>query len=189
MNLMRQKLGFRSQNIELQNLIDRNVNDDREDFQSAMTLNSSEEFTELLTNLLFLLQSARVDYTNFFRQLPSVLIGNASTLNESFARMKVEWNEWVFKYKHLIEIDRTSVTPHRKIEDVIQQMNRINPKFVLRNHLAQQAINKAKRGDFSEIQKLLEILQHPFDEQPNIEPIYTQTAPDWARNLTVSCSS
>jgi len=45
-------------------------------------------------------------------------------------------------------------------------MNRVNPKFVLRNHLAQTAIEKAQAGDFGEVSRLLTILEHPFDEQP-----------------------
>jgi uncharacterized protein YdiU (UPF0061 family) len=67
-------------------------------------------------------------------------------------------------------------------------MDQVNPKFVLRNHLAQIAIQKAQQKDFSEVQRLLHILQRPFDEQPEYEG-YAALPPDWAAGISVSCSS
>ena len=70
-----------------------------------------------------------------------------------------------------------------------ERMNRVNPKFVLRNHLAQVAIDQAtQHRDFSEIDRLLAILQRPFDEQPEHEA-YAEPPPDWAKSIEVSCSS
>jgi serine/tyrosine/threonine adenylyltransferase len=67
-------------------------------------------------------------------------------------------------------------------------MNKVNPKYILRNYLLQIAIDKAKQDDFSEIEKLKQILRKPFDEQPEYER-YADLPPDWAEDLTVSCSS
>ena len=67
-------------------------------------------------------------------------------------------------------------------------MNRVNPKYVLRNYLAQIAIDKAHNKDFSEVSHLLKLLQHPFDEQPEHEA-YAALPPDWAAGIQVSCSS
>lgn len=67
-------------------------------------------------------------------------------------------------------------------------MDRANPKFILRNHLAQEAIHRAQSGDFGEVQRLLKILQHPFDEQPE-HAAYADFPPDWAQHIEVSCSS
>jgi uncharacterized protein YdiU (UPF0061 family) len=67
-------------------------------------------------------------------------------------------------------------------------MHAVNPKYVLRNYLAQTAIEKAQNKDFSEIAKLLSILEHPFDEQPE-HAKYADLPPDWASELEVSCSS
>lgn len=67
-------------------------------------------------------------------------------------------------------------------------MHQANPKYVLRNYLAQQAIEKAQIKDFSEVQKLLAVLEHPYDEQPENEQ-YAALPPDWASELEVSCSS
>ncbi|MFO1287818.1 MAG: protein adenylyltransferase SelO family protein [Rubrivivax sp.] len=67
-------------------------------------------------------------------------------------------------------------------------MNRVNPKFVLRNHLAETAIRRAREGDYSEVQRLHALLQRPFDEQPGNEAD-AALPPDWATQLEVSCSS
>jgi uncharacterized protein YdiU (UPF0061 family) len=71
-------------------------------------------------------------------------------------------------------------------------MNRLNPKFVLRNHLAQTAIEQAQQGDFSEVQRLLKVLQSPYDEQPELggpTTRYSDFPPEGAQHLEVSCSS
>jgi uncharacterized protein YdiU (UPF0061 family) len=64
----------------------------------------------------------------------------------------------------------------------------VNPKYVLRNYLAQIAIEKAQNKDFSEIATLLSVLEKPFDEQPE-HAKYADLPPDWASELEVSCSS
>ena len=71
------------------------------------------------------------------------------------------------------------------------RMDRVNPKFVLRNHLAETAIRQAQAGDFGEVQRLLKVLSAPFDEQPERPELeaYAAAPPDWAQHLEVSCSS
>ena len=70
-----------------------------------------------------------------------------------------------------------------------QRMAAVNPKFVLRNHLAETAIRQAEAGDFSEVQRLHQVLQRPFDDQPDAPAAYAALPPDWAQHLEVSCSS
>lgn len=68
-------------------------------------------------------------------------------------------------------------------------MNRVNPKYILRNYLAQIAIQKAtEERNYTEIDRLLTLLRRPFDEQPERDP-YTAPPPEWAKEIQVSCSS
>ena len=70
-----------------------------------------------------------------------------------------------------------------------QRMDRVNPKYILRNYLAQIAISKAQQErDFSEIDQLLQLLARPYDEQAGMES-YAAPAPEWASKLEISCSS
>lgn len=71
----------------------------------------------------------------------------------------------------------------------VTKMNAANPKYILRNFLAQRAIEAAEGGDYSKVNMLFEILKRPFDEQPEHEAEYAGPAPDWAREICVSCSS
>jgi uncharacterized protein YdiU (UPF0061 family) len=67
-------------------------------------------------------------------------------------------------------------------------MDGVNPKIVLRNPLAQHAIEQAVAGDFGEVRALHEALRRPYDEQPGAAR-YAALPPDWARGIEVSCSS
>jgi len=67
-------------------------------------------------------------------------------------------------------------------------MNLVNPKFILRNHLADAAIRAAQAGDFSETERLMHVLRRPYDEQAEHEA-YAAFPPEWASSIEVSCSS
>jgi len=67
-------------------------------------------------------------------------------------------------------------------------MDRVNPRYVLRNYLAQQAIDAAERRDYREIEALHRVLSRPYEDQPGCER-YAAEPPDWGRRLQVSCSS
>ncbi|MFP3873493.1 MAG: hypothetical protein ACLFQT_00685 [Thiohalophilus sp.] len=69
-----------------------------------------------------------------------------------------------------------------------EAMRRVNPKYILRNYMAQIAIDRAQQNDFSEVDKLLELLRDPFAEHPHMAH-YTAEPPGWADQIEVSCSS
>ena len=138
----------------------------------------------LIDALLTILQHNRVDFTLFFRRL-SDLHQNDNNLDAALRDLfldRAAFDAWAVKYRARLKQENSDDTLRR------HRMNLVNPKYILRNYLAQAAIEKAQQKDFSEVQKLLNILLHPFDEQPENEH-YAAMPPDWASKLEVSCSS
>jgi uncharacterized protein YdiU (UPF0061 family) len=90
------------------------------------------------------------------------------------------WQAWLGLY-----LERMA---QQDLAQAAVRMLRTNPKFVLRNHLGEQAIGQAKIGDFSGVSTLLELLSSPFDEHPGFES-YAAFPPDWASSISISCSS
>jgi len=141
----------------------------------------------LLDSLLKLMAQDRCDFTITWRRLSS-FDSTPGALNASSRDMFINreaFDAWAATYRQRLQ-DEASVDSVRAVA-----MNRVNPKFILRNHLADTAIQRAKRGDFSEVQKLHELLQRPFDEQADFpdNAAYADFPPDWAQHLEVSCSS
>jgi uncharacterized protein YdiU (UPF0061 family) len=91
-------------------------------------------------------------------------------------------NQWLLRYRARLQIEKRDNLTRQSA------MNQVNPKYILRNHLVQIAIEKAQQKDFSEVNRLLSILENPFDEQPEYNA-YAELPPDWASTLEVSCSS
>ena len=89
---------------------------------------------------------------------------------------------WLEKYQKRLNREKINTTKRKKI------MNQNNPKFILRNYLAQKAIEEAEKGNYVELKKLIEILKKPFDENRDYED-YANEPPEWGRKLEISCSS
>lgn len=143
-----------------------------------------EDFA-LIQPLLEMMQASRVDYTNLFRSLGRFKL--ASGENNSFLRDqfidRVAFDQWADAYRQRLQAEGSDDAARK------EAMDRENPKYILRNYLAQIAISKAEKNrDFSEVDRLLKLLLNPFDEQPGMEE-YAAPAPEWARHLEISCSS
>ena len=132
---------------------------------------------QLAIDFLELLAAQRADYTNAFR----ALAGGEAALAAQFSE-PAALQPWLERYRQRVAAEGGPSTERSAA------MRRVNPKFVLRNYLAQQAIAAAEAGDFAEIARLHEVLRRPFDEQPEREA-YAAAPPDWASGISVSCSS
>jgi uncharacterized protein YdiU (UPF0061 family) len=138
----------------------------------------------LISDLLALMAMNQVDYTIFFRALGGFQSGETET-NDSlrdFFTDRDGFDRWAVRYA-----DRLRGEAGRD-GDRQARMNRVNPKYILRNYLAQTAIERARQKDYSEIDRLRHLLADPFAEQPDMEA-YAAPPPDWGRQILVSCSS
>jgi uncharacterized protein YdiU (UPF0061 family) len=135
---------------------------------------------DLIEDVLKLLAKERVDYTIFWRRLSHSNSGSdAQAVRDLFVDSS-GITAWLLRYSA-----RTSQINRRLAADL---MLKTNPKFVLRNHLGEQAIRVAKLKDFSQVSTLLMLLESPFDEYPDYEE-YAGFPPDWASSIEISCSS
>lgn len=139
---------------------------------------------ELFSDLLEILQTDAVDYTQFFRRLGEFKSG-AAERNDLLQKMFIDpqsFDAWAKKYKIRLAAEQ-SLDAERQA-----RMMNVNPKYILRNHLAQQAIEKAQTGDYAETDTLLKVLQQPFAEQSEIER-FAEPPAEGAKRVEVSCSS
>ena len=143
------------------------------------------------------LQATETDMTIFFRTLSSFkkeqpekgveLIQDAFYTPDTIkGNILNNWKQWFDDYAKRLEDETTSADERQK------QMNKINPKYVLRNYMAQLAIDKADKGDVSLLEELYLMLKEPYLEQPKFEHWFAKR-PEWARHKVgcsmLSCSS
>jgi len=135
---------------------------------------------ELVETVLKLLAAGKVDYTIFWRRLSQVVVsGDFGPVRDMFLDREAA-DAWLAQYQERL--------PAEQRAQAGLSMLRTNPKYVLRNHLGEQAIRQAKLKDFSGVNQLLAILEAPFDEHPGFEA-WADFPPDWASSIEISCSS
>lgn len=143
-----------------------------------------EKDKKLLESVLSLMSDDKVDYTIFFRYLcdfNSRDLTKNSTIRDIFIQ-RDNYDLWATSYQsRLLKEDDSD-------EQRAVKMKLVNPKYILRNYMAEVAIKKAEQKDYSEIELLFDLLQNPFDEQPGNEN-YAGYPPQWAQEISVSCSS
>jgi uncharacterized protein YdiU (UPF0061 family) len=159
------------------------------------------EDATLISDLQRLLQLVETDITIFYRGLADLSTEEEFQTDDQMIRpifeayydedslttnKKAEICHWLRQYQLRIRQDGTTDADRRKA------MNKVNPKYVFRNYLAQLATDKAEQGDNTMVNELLEVFRHPYDEQPDKEH-FAVKRPDWARKRAgcsmLSCSS
>jgi uncharacterized protein YdiU (UPF0061 family) len=148
----------------------------------------------LIRDLHALMHAAEVDMTLWFRALmdfdpdaPTLaLAGHAFYDMAKRDTHTPQFDDWLQRYAARLNDDPLPVADRR------EKMRLANPKYVLRNYLAQQVIDRAEAGDATGIGELLEVMRRPYDEQPGNER-FAEKRPDWARDRAgcsmLSCSS
>ena len=156
----------------------------------------------LVDQLFELLAAVETDMTIFFRRLADVPTPDApdapdetvvAFVHDAFydadavpAEHRARLAAWLRRYVARVREDGTPDDERRLA------MNAVNPKFVLRNYVAQLAIDRAEAGDASLVVELLDVLRKPFDEQPG-HARFAEKRPEWARHKPgcsmLSCSS
>lgn len=150
---------------------------------------------DFIVELEDLMYRSEMDLTLFFRNLSKFDENNPnefwtllqeSGYSENLDRFKEKWTAFFANYAEIL------VSESREKTERAESMNRVNPKYVLRNYMAQLAIESADKGDYSVIEELFKLLLKPYDEQPESEKWFAKR-PDWARTKVgcsmLSCSS
>lgn len=160
-----------------------------------------EEDEEMIDELEKMLQVTETDMTIFFRNLPSITAATEIDAGKDFLNPLMDafykpeelsdevlkfWRDWFTKYVARLGKETSSDDERKKL------MNSVNPKYVLRNYMAQMAIDKADAGDYSLIDELYQMLKQPYAEQAEYQQWFAKR-PEWARHKVgcsmLSCSS
>ena len=162
-----------------------------------------DDDVELTDGLMEALTSAEIDMTLFYRSLVNVplapedgRVGDRALFaavesayynpDELQKHQRDTMTGWLRQYVKRVNHDSLSA------EERAERMRAANPKYVLRNYIAQVAIDNAEQGNFKRVERLLEVMKHPYDEQPGNEDL-AQKRPEWARHRAgcsmLSCSS
>jgi uncharacterized protein YdiU (UPF0061 family) len=166
--------------------------------------NFTDDDIQLVDELHKVLQLTETDMTIFYRLLANVDMSVGATADD---KTLVDTIEFAYYTDPTIESATAMANWLRAYSERLQQdyivysethaqrkarMNQVNPKYILRNYMAQQAIDKATEGDYSEVQHLLQVLRNPYCEQPEYD-YYFAKRPEWARSKAgcsmLSCSS
>jgi len=154
-----------------------------------------EPFEKFIFDLEEVMYKSEMDMTLFYRNLnkfdaqnPTGFVGllEEMSYSENIKSFEKNWTDWLEKYANQI------TTENKDSAERFDAMNKVNPKYVLRNYMAQLAIDDADKGDNALVDELYVLLQNPYDEQPDMEKWFVKR-PDWAKNRVgcsmLSCSS
>ena len=159
---------------------------------AKLGLTTQQDGDDALFRALFeALQEAETDMTIFYRRLASLDL-SAPSLDHFAPAFYAEHSahpklsDWLIRYSQRVQGEGLPAAQRSAA------MCAVNPKYVLRNYLAQEAIDAAESGDTSRITTLLDVMRRPYDEQPEHET-FAARRPEWARHKAgcsmLSCSS
>ena len=138
----------------------------------------------LIDSLLKQMAEENTDHTILFRRLSTFSTAKGADNSQLMSL----FNDLAFRQRWSAAYAQRLCAEHSDDAVRAAAMNRVNPAVVLRNHLAESAIRQAQAGDFEEVQRLLKVLVHPFDERHDTS-VDADFPPDWAHHIEVSCSS
>ena len=131
----------------------------------------------LVDDLLAMMGEQRVEFTSCFRALSSVARGDPNRARALFADPDA-FDGWSARWLDALSRDE------RPLESIATSMDRVNPVYVARNHLVEEALDAATAGDLVPVQKLVDVLARPFDERAGLDR-YAEPAPaDFGRYVT-----
>jgi len=139
-----------------------------------------ESDKELSYQLLRSLERATIDYTLFFRKLSRYDGNKSDILDICVSRDSME--KWLDKYSVRLEKETQEASKRH------EKMLAVNPKYILKNHILQESIVLADKGDYSMVQDLLKVSLSPCEEHPNLDHL-SKSAPMESKNIKLSCSS
>ncbi|MCR2746927.1 protein adenylyltransferase SelO [Limnobacter parvus] len=160
----------------------------------GLSVEQGESADTLIENTLKFMHEHKLDFTRFFRSLAALnpqasaadnfaawqkstffplALGDEDQVNNA----KLWLNEWLLQVNKQVEVSAWQA-----------QLNLVNPAFILRNHLLQNAIEQSQQGDFTEVNRLFAALSDPYSAA-QLPAEYTAEPPDWAKTLVLSCSS
>jgi protein adenylyltransferase len=138
---------------------------------------------KIVTSLLDLLEANCVDYTLFFRTLSQLKSSEDETQCRNLFLDRESFDQWFTVYQNRLQQEAVNVVKRS------EQMKTVNPKYILRNYMAETVIRKAQDDeDYTELDNMMRILNNPYDEHPEFEH-YAGHPPAWAEQIEVSCSS
>lgn len=143
---------------------------------------SHDNLTSLVVSLLDALQESKVDYNRFFYALTQCNTNEQTDDVLSHCKHPLKMKRWLQDYKKIKEEQKESFAEQKAL------MKKNNPKYIIKNYMLQEAIDKAQEGDFSLVNDLLYIAQNPYLEHESFER-YSQATPIKESNLRLSCSS
>jgi uncharacterized protein YdiU (UPF0061 family) len=149
----------------------------------GLVIEKKEDY-QLFVELLRVMNQPSLDYTFFFRQLAHYQKDNHHSLNAvwEYYGQREELKEWLKKYDQRLGVENSH------LEERSLLMLRNNPKFILRNYIAQEVIESVEKGESEKFKTWLKILGSPFDEHPEFEA-YSHPTPPNLKDYVVSCSS